>query len=144
MKLSVKQEEIQPKGHAIECRINAERPGTIDFLHFPAGYGVRVDTHLYSGYEVSPHYDSMLAKVIVTGNTRLEAIRRMRRALQEIIIEGVATNVEFMHLLTFQSAFIKGKYSTAFWEENNETILKWLEEGHCRDGNRGHISKKEK
>ena len=78
----------------------------------------------------------MIAKVIVTGKTRLEAIRRLRRALEEIIIEGVKTNYEFMHLLTFHPAFIKGNYNTGFWEANHETIQKWLEEGrneydHC-------------
>ena len=129
MTLSVKQEDIVTQGHAIECRINAEQPGKIDFLHFPAGCGVRVDSHLYSGYEVSPYYDSMLVKVIATGRTRLEAIRKMRRALQEIIIDGVKTNVEFMHLLMYHGDFIRGRYTTAFWEENSETIAKWMEEG---------------
>ena len=129
MTLAMKQEDIVTQGHAIECRINAEQPGKIDFLHFPAGCGVRVDSHLYSGYEISPYYDSMLVKVIATGRTRLEAIRKMRRALQEIIIDGVKTNVEFMHLLMYHGDFIRGRYNTAFWEENSETIAKWMEEG---------------
>ena len=129
MTLTMKQEDIVTQGHAIECRINAEQPGKIDFLHFPAGCGVRVDSHLYSGYEISPYYDSMLVKVIATGRTRLEAIRKMRRALQEIIIDGVKTNVEFMHLLMYHGDFIRGRYTTAFWEENSETIAKWMEEG---------------
>ena len=129
MTLALKQEDIVPKGHAIECRINAEQPGRIDFLHFPAGCGVRVDSHLYSGYEVSPYYDAMLVKVIATGRTRMEAIRKMRRALQEIILDGIKTNVEFMHLLMYHGDFIRGRYNTAFWEENSETIAKWMEEG---------------
>ena len=129
MKLNLTQDDICIRRHAIECRINAQSPGTISFLHFPSGYGVRVESAIYSGYQVTPHYDSMIVKVIVTGKTRLEAIRRLRRALEEIIIEGVKTNYEFMHLLTFHPAFIKGNYNTGFWEANHETIQKWLEEG---------------
>jgi len=134
MTLTVTQEEVIPQGHAIECRINAEQPGKIEFLHFPAGCGVRVDSHLYSGYEVGPYYDSMLVKVIACGRTRLEAIRKMRRALQEIIIDGVKTNVEYMHLLMYHADFIRGRYDTSFWEVNSETIEKWIAEG-IRDGN---------
>ena len=113
-KLELKQEDVTFGGHAIECRINAETTGKVKFLHFPAGYGVRVESYLYSGYEVSPYYDSMLAKIIVTGQTRLEAIRRMRRALEELVIEGVKTNAEFMHLLTYHPQFIRGNYDTSF------------------------------
>ena len=130
MKLAHTQDEISIKGHAIECRINAESVGTISFLHFPAGAGVRVDSHLYTGYEVSPYYDSMLAKVIVTGNTRLEAIRRMRRALEELIIDGVPTNAEFMHLLTYNVDFIKGNYNTSFWDKNSNAIMEWQKKGN--------------
>lgn len=129
MKLPYTQEDVRLQGHAIECRINAEGVGTVEFLHFPAGRNVRVDSHLYSGYEVSPYYDSMLAKVIVTGSTRLDAIRRLRRALEELIIDGISTNAEFMHLLTYHPDFIKGNYTTSFWEKNSETVMKWLEEG---------------
>ncbi len=129
MKLSVTQEEVNLSGHAIECRINAKTPGKISYLHFPAGYGVRVDSHLYSGYEVSPFYDSMLAKIIVHGNTRLEAIRRMRRALEELVIEGIETNERFMYLVMYHPDFIKGNYDTSFWEKNSETIEKWIKEG---------------
>lgn len=125
MKLSKRQEEITMTGHAIEVRINAQSTGTVEFVHFPAGAGVRVDSHLYAGYEVGPYYDSMLAKIIVTGSTRLEAIRRMRRALEELIIEGVPTNAEFMHLLMFHTDFIKGNYNTSFWDKNSETIEGW-------------------
>jgi len=129
MKLSMTQEDIQINAHAIECRINAIAPGVVGFLHFPGGFGVRVESHLYIGYEVSPFYDSMIAKIIVTGKTRLEAIRRLRRALEELIIDGIKTNREFMHLLTFHPDFIRGNYNTGFWEKNNEMISKWMQEG---------------
>ena len=129
MKLGIRQEDVQFRQHAIECRINAQAPGKIRFLHFPAGFGVRVESHIYNGYEVTPFYDSMLAKVIATGKTRLEAVRRMRRALEELIIDGVPTNYEFMHLLTYHPSFLKGNYNTGFWEENHKTIEQWLEEG---------------
>lgn len=136
MKLNITQEEINIENHAIECRINAQTPGVIKFLHLPGGYGVRVESALYTGYEVSPFYDSMIAKIIVTGKTRLEAIRRMRRALEELIIDGVKTNQDFMHLLTYHPDFIRGNYNTGFWEKNNQTIFKWLEEGLKQDENR--------
>lgn len=126
MKLRYRQEELQGKKHAIECRINAKTPGVVSFLHFPSGYGVRCDSHLYSGYEVSPFYDSMIAKIIVSGNSRLEAIRKMRRALEELIIEGIETNAEFMHLLTYHPDFILGHYNTGFWEKNHEEIESWM------------------
>lgn len=132
-KLDFTQEEINLKGHAIECRINALRPGRVSFLHFPAGPGVRVDSHLYQGCEVSPHYDSMVAKIIVTGKTRLETIRRLRRALEELMIEGVETNTEFMHLVAYHPDFIRGRYNTSFWEKNSETIFRWNEEGKTSD-----------
>lgn len=128
-KLELTQEDIKPEGHAIECRINAETAGKIGQLHFPGGYGVRIDSHLYGGCEVSPFYDSMVAKVIVKGQTRLEAIRRLRRALEELIIEDLKTNAEFMHLLTYHPEFIRGSYNTSFWEKNSDTIYKWYEEG---------------
>lgn len=129
MKLGITQEDTFVKGHAIECRINAAAPGVIKFLHFPDGYGVRVESHLFEGYEVSPYYDSMIAKIIVTGSSRLEAVRRLRRALEELIVEGVKTNREFMHLLTYHKDFIRGSYNTGFWEKNHTEIDKWLKEG---------------
>lgn len=127
--LELNQEDIKIDGHAIECRINAEAAGKIGHLHFPGGYGVRIDSHLYGGCEVSPYYDSMVAKVIVKGQTRLEAIKRLRRALEELIIENLKTNAEFMHLLTYHPEFVRGSYDTSFWETYSETILKWYEEG---------------
>lgn len=129
LKLSITQEDVKVQKHAIECRINALTPGVITSLHFPNGYGVRIESHIYEGYEISPYYDSMIAKIIVTGKTRLETIRRLRRALEEIIIEGVKTNFEFMHLLTYHKDFIKGDYNTGFYAKNHATIEQWLEEG---------------
>ena len=128
-KLELTQSDIKSEGHAIECRINAEAAGKIGQLHFPGGYGVRIDSHLYGGCEVSPYYDSMVAKVIVKGQTRLEAIRRLRRALEELIIEDLKTNAEFMNLLTYHPEFIRGNYNTSFWENNSDTIYQWYEEG---------------
>ena len=100
-KLSFTQKELKPQGHAIEFRVNAENPfkdfapspGKIQFVHMPGGPGVRVDSHVYSGYDISPHYDSMIAKIIVTAPDRATAITRMNRALSEFMIEGVSTTV---------------------------------------------------
>ena len=134
-RMESRQEEIELNGHAMECRINAIKPGKIEFLHFPAGPRVRVDSHLYNGCEVSPYYDSMVAKIIVCGKTRLETIRRMRRALEELMVEGVETNTELMYLVTLHPEFISGNYNTSFWEKNSETILRWNEEGKASDEN---------
>jgi len=144
MKLGFTQEEIDSRGHSIECRINAKNPGKVKFLHFPDGNGVRVESHLYEGYEVSPFYDSMIAKIIVKGSTRLDAIRKMRRTLEELVIEGMDTNAQFMYLLMYHPSFIKGNYNTSFWDAHNEEINKWLEEGTCKNGNRGSISSETK
>ena len=117
--------EHRARGHAIECRLNAEdpvtyapQPGTITALHFPGGFGVRVDSHVYQGYRVSPHYDSMLAKLIVHANDRPRALARMRRALGETVIEGIRTNVALHRWILKQPAFIGGSYDTHFLEEN--------------------------
>ncbi|MBN8461070.1 MAG: acetyl-CoA carboxylase biotin carboxylase subunit [Verrucomicrobia bacterium] len=107
-----------PRGTAIECRINAEdpynnfapSPGTIDLWYAPGGKGVRVDTHVYSGYTVPPHYDSMIAKLIVTGSTREIAIARMRRALGEFMIRGIKTTIPFQQEIIDHPDFIAGKY----------------------------------
>ena len=131
--LGFTQEDVVINGYGMECRILAEdpwnqfmpSPGTINFVHFPAGFGVRVDSDLYSGCTTSPFYDSMIAKVIVHGKTRLEAIRRMRRALEELTIEGITTNTEFMHLLLHHPAFMKGSYRTSFWDDYSKEILEW-------------------
>ncbi len=114
-----------PRGHSIECRINAEdpvnfapMPGTITALHFPGGYGVRVDSHVYQGYTVSPYYDSMLGKLIVHAPDRAQAIRRMRRALGECVIEGIKTNLPLHRWLLKQEAFVNGTYDTHFLEQS--------------------------
>ena len=134
--LSVSQEEVVLRGHALECRINAEDPaqdfrpcpGTTQFLHFPGGPGVRVDSMLYNGYEVPPFYDSLVAKVIVHAPTRLEAIRRMRRVLEEMIIEGYPTTADFCHLILHHPDFVKGRYDTGFLAQHQEELLSWNKE----------------
>ena len=115
--LSVTQEEILLRGHAIECRINARRPGTVTELHFPDGNGIRVDTALYQGCSVSPYYDSMIAKVIVHGTDRNEAIRKMCSALGELIIEGIDTNLEEQYQILMDERFLAGQVDTGFLEE---------------------------
>ncbi len=138
MPLSYKQEDIQLKGHAMECRITAEKvaqgfipdPGTVDFLHFPAGNGVRVDSSLYSGCTISPYYDSMVAKVIVCGETRLDAVRKMRRALTETVITGVETTLPVQHLILYNQDFLRGGYNTSFMEKHlDEFVQMHLEAG---------------
>jgi acetyl-CoA carboxylase biotin carboxylase subunit len=114
-----------PKMHSIECRINAEdpyndfrpSPGHINELHMPGGHGVRVDTHVYSGYVIPPNYDSMIAKLIVTAETRTEAIAKMKRALDEFYIEGVKTTIPFHQKLMENPEFISGNYTTKFLED---------------------------
>jgi len=113
-----------PKLHSIECRINAEdpfnnfrpSPGKITELHIPGGHGVRVDTHVYAGYTISPYYDSMIAKLITTARTRDEAIKKMRRALGEFVIEGIKTTIPFHIKLMNDEKFAKGDYTTKFME----------------------------
>jgi len=116
-KLTKKQGNIRLRGHAIECRINAENartfipsPGTITKYHAPGGPGVRMDTHIYSGYKVPPHYDSMVGKLICWGNTRDSAIARMKGALSEMIIEGIETNVALQQRIMRDPAFIEGRH----------------------------------
>ena len=129
--LSVSQEDVEIKGHSIECRITAEDafndfrpdPGKIAFLHFPAGSGIRVDSALYNGCAISPYYDSMIAKVIVKGENRNDAIRKMRRALEEMIISGVKTTLPIQHLLMYNETFIRGNYDTGFIEANLGVLL---------------------
>jgi acetyl-CoA carboxylase, biotin carboxylase subunit len=114
--------ELVLNGHSIECRINAEdpyrnfspSPGTITGLHTPKGFGVRCDTHVYAGYRIPPHYDSMIAKLIVRGKDRPEAIRKMRRALDEFIIEGVKTTIPFHRQLMDDERFQAGDFDTNF------------------------------
>lgn len=123
--LTLKQEKIIFRGHAIECRINAEdpytgfrpSPGKITNLHLPGGHGVRLDTHVYSGYVIPPNYDSMIAKLIVTAQNRKEAIQKMKRALDEFIIEGIKTTIPFHRQLMDDEDYISGNYTTKFMEE---------------------------
>lgn len=120
--LSVAQEDILFRGHAIECRINAEdpirgflpSPGTITHLHLPGGNGVRIDTAIYEGYQIPPNYDSMLVKVITYDRDRKTAVRKMIRALDEMEIEGVRTNLEFQYDILHQKDFQEGNFTTDF------------------------------
>lgn len=122
--LSFNQSEIEFNGHAIECRLNAEdpytfipSPGTVNEYHAPGGLGVRVDSGLYSGYRVPPHYDSMVAKLIVHGQTRSECLMRLRRALLEFVIDGINTSIPLHHELILNDDFINGSYDIHWLEE---------------------------
>jgi len=122
-KVGYKQDEIEIRGHAIECRINAENsetfipcPGTIDQFHAPGGPGVRMDTHIYNGYKVPPNYDSMIGKLISYGNNRNAAIRRMSNALNEIVIDGIDTNIDLQKKLILDTEFQKGGFSINYLE----------------------------
>ena len=118
-------------GHAIECRINAEDPaadfrpcpGRVEFLHFPGGPGVRVDSALYNGCTLSPYYDSLAAKVMVHAPTRLEAIRKMRRCLEEFTLEGFPTNAELSYELLFHPTFVRVGCTTAFLDRSLPELL---------------------
>lgn len=121
---NIRERDIKIDGHAIECRINAEDPfrnfapfpGTITTFHPPGGHGVRVDTHVYTGYKIPPHYDSMIAKLIVRARTRDLAIQKMLRALDEFVIEGVKTTIPFHQQLLRDERFLKGDFDTRFLE----------------------------
>ncbi|MET0103759.1 MAG: acetyl-CoA carboxylase biotin carboxylase subunit [Sedimenticola sp.] len=124
MELSYKQEDIEIRGHAIECRINAEdpknfmpSPGDIKHLHIPGGPGIRVDTHIYSGYRVPPHYDSMIGKLVAHGETRDAALARMRTALSEAIIDGIKTNIPLHQEIMKDGAFIAGGANIHYLEK---------------------------
>jgi acetyl-CoA carboxylase biotin carboxylase subunit len=123
MPLSITQDDIRFSGHAIECRINAENPftflpspGTVTDYHAPGGLGVRVDSGLYAGYRIPPHYDSLIAKLIVHGQTRNECLMRLRRALEEFVIEGVETSIPLHQMLVSESDFIDGNYDIHWLE----------------------------
>ena len=114
-----------PKLFSIECRINAEdpfndfspSPGKISNLNMPGGHGIRIDTHVYSGYTIPPYYDSMIAKLITTAQTREEAINKMKRALDEFVIEGISTTIPFHRKLMDDPNYISGNYTTKFMDE---------------------------
>lgn len=123
--LKFKQKEIEFKGHSIECRINAENPsknfmpspGKINEMNLPGGNGIRVDTAIYSGYTIPANYDSMIAKIIVSGTSRNEAISKMKRALEELVIDGVDTNRDFLFDIIRNPNFIRGNFDTSFIEK---------------------------
>ncbi|HHT25326.1 MAG TPA: acetyl-CoA carboxylase biotin carboxylase subunit [Clostridiaceae bacterium] len=131
--LPITQDEMQIKGHAIECRINAEKPsdnfrpspGKINNYIMPGGRSVRIDSAIYPGYEISPFYDSMVAKIIVHGNNRSHAIRRMRRCLEELIIDGVETNAALLYVSLFDQSMIRGTYDTSTLENKLDELLKY-------------------
>jgi acetyl-CoA carboxylase biotin carboxylase subunit len=123
-KLSLTQDDIVIRGHAIECRINAEdpdsflpSPGLIKHFHSPGGPGVRVDSHIYEGYKVPPNYDSMIGKLIVHGNTREQAIYRMRCALSEMIVDGIKTNVPLQQRILADTGFFQGGTNIHYLEK---------------------------
>jgi len=124
--LSYKQEDILIRGHAIECRINAENPdknfmpcpGKITDMHIPGGNGVRIDTAIYTGYEIPPFYDSMILKVMVYDRDRQSAIKKMINVLGEVVIEGVSTNLDFQYKILNNEDFQNGKVDTHFIQEH--------------------------
>lgn len=119
--------EKEPYNHAIECRINAEDPeagfrpvpGKIESLHFPGGHGVRIDSHIFQGYTIPPYYDSLLAKLITFGKTRSDAIAKMKRALDEFVIEGVKTTIPFHRKMMDNPDFVNGMIDTKYLERND-------------------------
>jgi len=127
-RIQVEQDKLGLRGHAIECRINAEDPerdfapcpGTVTEFYVPGGPGIRVDTHVYSGYVIPPHYDSMIAKLLAYGNTREEAISRMRRALEEFVIVGVATTIPFHSAMMDDPEFVSGRFDTGSLERKKK------------------------
>ncbi|MCK4224950.1 MAG: acetyl-CoA carboxylase biotin carboxylase subunit [candidate division Zixibacteria bacterium] len=134
-KLGLSQDDIYLKGHAIECRINAEdpqkgflpAPGMIESFHVPGGHGIRVDTHAYAKYQIPPYYDSMIAKLIAHGKSREEAILKARRALDEFIIEGIPTTIEFHKKILRDKRFISGQFNTSLIEEMLKEQLQEVE-----------------
>jgi acetyl-CoA carboxylase biotin carboxylase subunit len=126
-KLSLRQEDVRFTGHALECRINAEdprnflpSPGKINTFHAPGGPGVRVDSHVYSGYTVPPHYDSLIGKLITHGDTRESALVKMRQALDELIVEGIRTNAALHRELVVDPSFMAGGVSIHYLESKLE------------------------
>lgn len=137
-RLSVRQKDVQFQGHAIECRINAEdpfnnftpSPGRLELFIPAGGPNVRVDSHVYSGYRIPTYYDSMIGKLIVWGRTREDALSTMRRALDEMTIEGVKTTIPFQKQIVSHKSFNEGKYDTGFVERfMQESSAKHKEDG---------------
>ncbi|NLZ55085.1 MAG: acetyl-CoA carboxylase biotin carboxylase subunit [Clostridiaceae bacterium] len=139
--LTFSQEDIRLDGHAIECRINAESPeqdfrpspGRIERFVMPGGPGVRIDSAVYPGCSVSPRYDSMIGKVIVHARNRREAVRRMRRCLEELIIEGIDTNVMLLYVLLYEKDFIRGTYNTEYVEAHLPRLLEYISNPEAYD-----------
>ena len=123
--LKIKQKDVSFNGHSIECRINAENPnqnfipcpGKINEINLPGGNGIRIDTAIYNGYTIPPYYDSMIAKIIVHGSNRNEALSKMKRALEELVIDGVETNRDFLFDIIRKPNFIRGNFDTSFIEK---------------------------
>ena len=142
LSLDIAQEDVRLTGHAIECRVNAEDPaagfrpcpGKVEFLHFPGGAGVRVDSALYNGCTLSPYYDSLAAKLMVHAPTRLEAIRKMRRCLEEFALEGFPTNAELSYEILFHPTFVRGGCTTAFLDESLPELLYFSRRAGEQDG----------
>lgn len=134
LKLRYKQEDIKMNGFAMECRVNAENPlmnfmpstGTVGFFNPPGGFRTRFDSYLYNGCKISPYYDSMVGKIIVQGDTRLETIKKMRRAIEETIIDGIKTNLALQYTILHDFDFIRGDYDTGFMEEKLDEMLKMM------------------
>ena len=127
------------RGHAIECRVNAENPdknfapspGTITYFHIPGGFGIRVDTHAYAQYVIPPYYDSLIAKLIVQGKTREEALKRMERALEEFVIEGISTTIPLHLRIIRNEDFRNGNFDIHFMDtflENGKQLANQKEE----------------
>jgi len=115
--LEIRQDRVRLGAYAVECRINARSAGRVTRFMVPGGFGVRMDTFLYAGYHVPPWYDHLVAKLIVTGQTRAEGLRRMQRALSELVIEGIATNIESQKKIVAHPVFLSGTYGTGFLGE---------------------------
>ena len=126
---ALKQTDIKPRGHAIECRINAEdasknfqpSPGTINMCHQPSGFRTRVDGSIFQGYKVTPYYDSMVCKLICHGRNRTEAIQRMKRSLDEFVIEGITTTIGLHKKLLSHPKFVKSDFNVS-WLDNEKII----------------------
>ncbi len=132
-KLAIKQDDVILKGHSIECRLNAENPkhnfrpspGKISLLHIPSGNGIRFDSFIYKDYEVQPYYDSMIGKIIVHGETRIEAIKKMRATLEELVVEGIDTNQTFLYLLMNDRDYTNGNFDTSFVVKKIDSLLEY-------------------
>lgn len=132
-KLSVTQEGVIFRGHSIECRINAENPkqqfrpspGKVTLFHMPSGHGLRFDSLLYTNYTIQPYYDSMIGKMIVHGENRTEAVKKMRAALEELVIEGIKTNQTFLYMIMNNTDYGKGIFDTSFIEKKIDLLLEY-------------------